>query len=330
MDGPASLTAHVAAAIRSKGHAVVVVAEGAGAAQRVTAAAGAPVHAPADDGDGDGECECPPPRDPPVGPWLKAALEAALLREHGIAVACKYIEPSLLVRAVPPCAADALLALQAAQGAVHGAMAGFTAFATGLVANHVVHIPLAHLTQAPARLAPITSRTYERLLTLTGQPDPFAFADSYAAAIAALRSEEGGVGGTTPPMGVSVDAAVAVVAPLANAAAVPWLAVPAAVPGLAAVVVPDSAVATSEPASPAAAEPALSEPVTAPAELPPSYDAAELAEDVSHSDGNTATTTSTGGGVSQGTELAHVHAPAQRRHGARGRSARRHHIHHSG
>lgn len=54
----------------------------------------------------------------------------------------KYIDPSYMIRSVPANAADSMMCLILAQNAVHGAMAGFTAFSVGLVNNRVVYIPI--------------------------------------------------------------------------------------------------------------------------------------------------------------------------------------------
>ena len=54
----------------------------------------------------------------------------------------KYIDPSYMIRSVPANASDAMFCLILAQNAVHGAMAGFTAFSVGLVNNRVVYIPI--------------------------------------------------------------------------------------------------------------------------------------------------------------------------------------------
>ena len=54
----------------------------------------------------------------------------------------KYIDPSYMIRSVPANAADSMMCLILAQNAVHGAMAGFTAFSVALVNNRVVYIPI--------------------------------------------------------------------------------------------------------------------------------------------------------------------------------------------
>ena len=54
----------------------------------------------------------------------------------------KYIDPSYMIRSVPANASDSMFCMILAQNAVHGAMAGFTAFSVGLVNNRIVYIPI--------------------------------------------------------------------------------------------------------------------------------------------------------------------------------------------
>ena len=57
-----------------------------------------------------------------------------------------------------------------AQNSVHGAMAGYTAFSTGLVNNRVVYIPINKLVATSPRVMDPYGRTWERVLTMTRQP----------------------------------------------------------------------------------------------------------------------------------------------------------------
>lgn len=56
------------------------------------------------------------------------------------------------------------------QNAVHGAMAGYTAFSTGLVNNRVVYIPIPRLVATSPRVMDPVGRTWERVLAITRQP----------------------------------------------------------------------------------------------------------------------------------------------------------------
>jgi 6-phosphofructokinase 1 len=80
-----------------------------------------------------------------------------------------------MIRSVAANASDAVLCALLAQNAVHGAMAGYTSFSTGLVNNRLCYIPIPAITaNSPRKMNP-RGRTYERLLQLTRQPDPYLF-----------------------------------------------------------------------------------------------------------------------------------------------------------
>ena len=51
-----------------------------------------------------------------------------------------------------------------AQNAVHGAMAGFTAFSTGVVKNAASYIPIKTINQAGVNKISIYDRIFQRLL----------------------------------------------------------------------------------------------------------------------------------------------------------------------
>ena len=58
-----------------------------------------------------------------------------------------------------------------AQNAVHGAMAGYTCFTTGLVCNRTVYLPIPALVANSPRKMDKTGRTWERIISVTGQPN---------------------------------------------------------------------------------------------------------------------------------------------------------------
>ncbi len=57
-----------------------------------------------------------------------------------------------MIRSVPANASDAQYCMLLAQNAVHGAMAGFTAFSVGLVNNRLVYIPIPRLVATSPRM----------------------------------------------------------------------------------------------------------------------------------------------------------------------------------
>lgn len=83
-----------------------------------------------------------------------------------------------------------MLCTQLAQAAVHGAMAGFTAFSTGLVNNRVCYIPIDLITATSPRRLNARGRTIERVFQLTRQPDPLAFGEYYGVDVSAAELEK--------------------------------------------------------------------------------------------------------------------------------------------
>jgi 6-phosphofructokinase 1 len=107
---------------------------------------------------------------PKIGEFMKSAVEEYFTR-HGEVATVKYIDPSYMVRSVPANAADSLYCMQLAQNAVHGAMAGFTGFSVGLCNNRMVWLPIPELVATSPRSMNPRGRTWERVLTLTRQPN---------------------------------------------------------------------------------------------------------------------------------------------------------------
>jgi len=104
---------------------------------------------------------------PDVGQFLKKQLMTRIGSEYpGFTV--KYIDPSYMIRSVKADSYDAYQSLVLAQNAVHGAMAGFTGFSSGIVNNKTVYIPFRIITAVSATLRP-QGRTIERLNLATKQ-----------------------------------------------------------------------------------------------------------------------------------------------------------------
>eukprot|EP00611_Tribonema_gayanum_P027180 TRINITY_DN6637_c0_g1_i1.p1 TRINITY_DN6637_c0_g1~~TRINITY_DN6637_c0_g1_i1.p1 ORF type:complete len:491 (+),score=176.63 TRINITY_DN6637_c0_g1_i1:136-1608(+) len=154
LEGKNGCLPHLERVVKKQGYAVVVVSDGAG--QSVLSEAAAEARA-----------ACQPA--PSIGPFLKCEIEAYFKRKCK-PVTVKYIDPSVAVRSVAANAFDQILCLQLAQNAVHGAMAGYTAFAAGVVNNRTCMLPMTEITEnSPKSLNP-RGRTWERVLCITGQP----------------------------------------------------------------------------------------------------------------------------------------------------------------
>jgi len=57
------------------------------------------------------------------------------------------------------------------QNAVHAAMAGFTGATVGLVNNRLVLLPIPAVTETSPRVMRPTGRTWERVISMTRQPN---------------------------------------------------------------------------------------------------------------------------------------------------------------
>ena len=140
--------------LETTGHAVVVVAEGAG--QEHTR----PTE-PARDASGN-------PALADIGDLLNCRI-----REHfssrSISVAMKYIDPSYLIRSLPANAFDSALCLTLGQHAVHAGLSGRTDMLVGTWGGHHTHVPLPLATRKRRQLD-VEGAVWQRVLEATGQP----------------------------------------------------------------------------------------------------------------------------------------------------------------
>ena len=77
-----------------------------------------------------------------IGVALKDKIVGSMRTLFGLTCTLKYIDPTYSIRSVPANSADTIRCAKLAENAVHGAMAGYTAFSTGIVRNSVVFIPI--------------------------------------------------------------------------------------------------------------------------------------------------------------------------------------------
>ncbi|KAL8144521.1 hypothetical protein V2J09_017553 [Rumex salicifolius] len=154
LDGPKGVLQHLENLIRTKGAAVVCVAEGAGqellAKPNMTDASGN-----AKLGD--------------IGVHIQQQIKR-YFKERGIHSDVKYIDPTYMLRSGRPNASDAILCTVLGQNAVHGAFAGFSGITVGICNAHYVYLPITEVIAAP-RTVDSSSRMWHRCLTSTGQPD---------------------------------------------------------------------------------------------------------------------------------------------------------------
>ena len=156
LDGPDGFLAALVDRLRSNGHVVVVVAEGAG--QDLLR-------------DGD----APPKLDASgnvllldVGAFLKERI-ANELDEQGIRHTVKYIDPSYLIRSAPANPSDSVYSSDLARNAVHAGMAGRTGLVIGYWNGEYTHVPLREVI-ARRKEVDLEGDLWYAVLESTGQP----------------------------------------------------------------------------------------------------------------------------------------------------------------
>lgn len=141
--------------IKARGHAVILVAEGAGQellaenlTERTTDASGnIRLH--------------------DIGLFLKIAIEQHF-HKINLQINLKYIEPSYLIRSVPANASDSIYCSSLGQYSVHAAIAGKTGLLVALRNNEYIHLPLSAATSG--RQIDPAGNLWLRVLETTGQP----------------------------------------------------------------------------------------------------------------------------------------------------------------
>lgn len=141
--------------MKKRGHAVILVAEGAG--QELMSQ-----YSTEHKTDASGNI-----RLQDIGLFLKDAVNRHF-REVNIEINLKYIEPSYLIRSVPANASDSIYCSSLGQYSVHAAMAGKTGLLVALRKNEYVHLPLS-AAMSGRQIDPQGS-VWQRVLETTGQP----------------------------------------------------------------------------------------------------------------------------------------------------------------
>lgn len=153
LDGEGGLIAHLRRRVESQGHAVVVVAEGAGQE-----------HLPSDGAtDASGNAVLAD-----FGRLLRQRVKDDFA-ERGEEVNLRYFDPGYFIRSVPADPADAVYCARLAQTAVHAAMAGRTDMVVGRRRHRFVHVPIRAVTQRNHNVSP-HGDLWLSVLESTGQP----------------------------------------------------------------------------------------------------------------------------------------------------------------
>ena len=102
-----------------------------------------------------------------IGLYLKNSIEE-YFKKIDLEINLKYIEPSYLIRSVPANASDSIYCNSLGQYAVHAAMAGKTGILVALMKDEYVHLPL-NTVASGRKIAP-EDNIWLRVLETTGQP----------------------------------------------------------------------------------------------------------------------------------------------------------------
>ena len=154
LDGPKGLLVALESRVLDRGHAVIVVAEGAGQKffenenERRDASGNVRLN--------------------DIGILLKDRIKAHFAAKK-LALNIKYIDPSYMIRSVPANANDSVFCGFLGRDAVHAGMAGKTRLLIGHWNNHFVHIPMKATAGKRKQVRP-EGKLWTTVLESTGQP----------------------------------------------------------------------------------------------------------------------------------------------------------------
>ncbi|KAK6932892.1 Phosphofructokinase domain [Dillenia turbinata] len=160
LEGEGGLFEFLGLRLKENGHAVVVVAEGAG--QNMI---------PRSDSQKEEKDESGNSVFLDVGAWLKSELKSWWARDHpGELFTVKYIDPTYMIRAVPANATDNLYCTLLAHSTIHGVMAVYTGFVSGPINGNYVYIPLAEVAESKNEVN-TGDHKWAWVRSITNQPD---------------------------------------------------------------------------------------------------------------------------------------------------------------
>jgi len=157
LEGKNGLLACLEGRLDGRGHAVIVVAEGAGQHLMVNDPSAKDASGNAKFGD--------------IGPFLKKQIETHF-KSLGREINLKYIDPSYIIRSVPASPQDSIYCLRLAQHAVHAGMAGKTNMVVGRWHGHHVNLPISVVTVRRRKVG-LQGDLWLSVLEATGQPAEF-------------------------------------------------------------------------------------------------------------------------------------------------------------
>jgi 6-phosphofructokinase 1 len=139
--------------IERRGHAMIVVAEGAGQ----------DLMAKSQERDASGNVKYGD-----IGVFLRDAITSHFKR-IGMAITLKYIDPSYSIRSVPATPHDAAFCLLLGQNAVHAGLSGRTNMVVSFWNHHFAHVPISLAVSERKKIDPADT-LWSSVVTSTGQP----------------------------------------------------------------------------------------------------------------------------------------------------------------
>ncbi|XP_004236642.1 ATP-dependent 6-phosphofructokinase 2 [Solanum lycopersicum] len=160
LEGKGGLFEFLEDRLKEMGHAVLVVAEGAG--QDII---------PRTESQKTEKDESGNPVFLDVGGWLKSELKNWWSRDHPNELfTIKYIDPTYMIRAVPPNATDNSYCTLLAHSAIHGVMAGYTGFVCGPINGNYAYIPVDEVAKAKNKVD-TRDHKWSWVRSVSNQPD---------------------------------------------------------------------------------------------------------------------------------------------------------------
>jgi 6-phosphofructokinase 1 len=153
LEGEQGLFASLKRRLADRGHAVIVVAEGAGQELMAPAAA-------AFDQSGNKLHQ-------DIGLYLKERINA-FFKTRGLEINLKYIDPGYIIRAAPANASDAIFCAALGHHAVHAALSGRTDMVVGSWNGVFTHVPIPLAVQGRKKIEP-DGEIWRTVLETTGQ-----------------------------------------------------------------------------------------------------------------------------------------------------------------
>lgn len=153
LDGDNGLLNHLEKRLKKRGHAVILVAEGAG--HDLLEDCGAV------DASGNREFT-------DIGIYLKEKI-STYFEEKQIEINLKYIDPGYIIRSTPANPTDSIYCARLGTNAVHAAMAGKSEMLISLVNNSFVHVPIDMAVSRKNRIDP-DKGLWRDVIAATGQP----------------------------------------------------------------------------------------------------------------------------------------------------------------